>query len=76
MPQFDLGTFIIEITWFFILFSVFYLVVLYYILPQLGVVLKLRARRINKLNFLKNENKISIFKTIRHMLKKSSYFFI
>jgi hypothetical protein len=52
----------------------FYLIVVYYILPQLGVVLKLRARRINKFNFLKNENKISIFKTIRHMLKKSSYF--
>ena len=76
MPQFDLGTFIIEISWFFILFSCFYLILVYFILPKLGLLLKLRSRRSLKLNLLKTDNSISLFKYIRHMIKKLGYFLI
>ena len=47
MPQWDSATFVGQVTWFSLVFSVFYLVVLTDVLPSLNRAVKVRAKRLD-----------------------------
>lgn len=48
MPQMDSVTFLSQVTWLVVVFSVFYLIVLEKILPTLSRILKIRAKKLSE----------------------------
>ena len=48
MPQMDSVTFLSQVTWLVVVFSIFYLIVLEKILPTLSRILKIRAKKLSE----------------------------
>jgi len=48
MPQLDSATFVGQVTWFSLVFSAFYLIVLTDVLPSLNRAVKVRAKRLDR----------------------------
>ena len=46
MPQFDVFTFLSQLFWLFLFFSIFFVNFIYYLLPSLAVTLKVRRRKL------------------------------
>jgi len=58
MPQFDTFSFFSQIFWVFTSFTVFYLVMCFYILPALAITLKIRKHKLQGSNNNTNDNNL------------------
>ncbi len=75
MPQLDFGPYIAEFYWLLVVFFLSFFIFSKFILPQLFSILKVKSKRLRKMNFVIKHNKEKSKLRLKRLFKRTIYFY-
>ncbi len=75
MPQLDFGPYIAEFYWLLVVFFLSFFIFSKFILPQLFAILKVKSKRLRKMNFVIKNNKEKSKIRLKRLFKRTMFFY-
>lgn len=75
MPQLDFGPYIAEFHWLVVVFFLSFFIFSKFILPQLFSILKVKSKRLRKMNFVIKNNKTKSKLRLKRLFKRTMFFY-